>query len=97
MKEINKNNKYSKTNDKIDENIINDILLFLSKDEKILKEEFKNNYLEAKNKLKNKKLELNINQKYWINKYIDILSSIGIAPQMQFKLILEKKIIIIIN
>ena len=90
MKEINKNSKYNKANDKIDENILNDILLFLSKDEKINKEEFKKNYLEAKNKLKNKKLELNINQKYWINKYIDTLSSIGITPQTQFKLILEK-------
>ena len=90
IKEINKNSKFNKIKDKIDENILTDILLFLSKDDKIYKEEFKNNFSEAKNKLKNKKLKLNINQKYWINKYIDILSSVGIMPQTQFKLILEK-------
>ena len=90
MKEIKKNYKYNKFKDIIDENMFDNILSSLSEDEKIYKKEFKNNYLEAKSKLKNKKVELNITQKYWINKYIDILPLIGMKPYMEFKLISDK-------
>ena len=86
MKELNKNN----SNDKFNKNDIDDIISIVSRDEKIYKEEFKKNVLEAKEKLKNKKIELNITQKYWINKYIDILYSIGITPEAQFRKVIEK-------
>ena len=89
MKEINKSNKYHNFKDKINENIIEDILSIISQDEKINVEDLKKNIVEAKAKLKNKKIELNTTQKYWINKYIDILSSFGITPEMQYKKIIE--------
>ena len=41
MKEIQENNKYFNSNEKIDENMLQNILSLLSRDEKIYKEEFK--------------------------------------------------------
>ena len=74
----------------IDLNILDNILLSLAQGEKIYKEEFKKSLLEAKSKLKSKKVNLNITQKYWINKYIDILSSLGILPNEEIKLIIAE-------
>ena len=83
IKEISKKNKLE-----IEENILNNILFNLSKDEKIYKEEFLKILSEVKSKFKKKKIHLNFTQKYWINKYIDILSSLGISPKNEFKLVL---------
>ena len=69
------NNQYSITKDELNENLLDDILLSLSRDEKIYKEDLKKYYSEAKSKLKSAKIELNNTQKYWINKYINVLLS----------------------
>ena len=90
IKEINKNNKNYNSNEIIDENMLHNILLLLSRDENIYKEEYKKCLSEAKLKIKNRKIILNITQKYWINKYIDILSSFSISPKKLFKSISEE-------
>ena len=91
MREIQKNDKYCNSNEKLDENMLHNILSLLSRDEKIYKEEFKKCLSEAKLKLKNRNIILNTTQKYWINKYIDILYSISITPKQLFKSISEEK------
>ena len=89
--------KKIKNKDEFDENIIDDILLSLSREEKIYKEDLNTYILGAKNKLKNKKNELDIKQKYWINKYIDMLLFINLTPEIEFKLISEEKNTIELN
>ena len=79
------NNQYSITKDELNENLLDDILLSLSRDEKIYKEDLKKYYSEAKSKLKSAKIELNNTQKYWINKYINVLLSNSLNPLTEFK------------
>ncbi len=88
-KYINKSNQYCDLKEIFNEILIDNIIITLSKDEKIYKEDIKKYFLEVQSKLKNKKIELNITQKFWINKYIDLLSSISVTPQMEFKSLLE--------
>jgi len=85
LKEKAENNLYSITKDELDENLLDDILFSLSREEKIYKEDLKKYYSEAKSKLKKPNIELNNTQKFWINKYINVLLSNSLNPLAEFK------------
>ena len=75
----------------IGEKVLDEILSLLSEDNNINIKEFKNLYSESKSKLNVENLELNINKKFWINKYIDILSSVCKKPQDIFNSIASEE------
>ena len=85
LKERTENNQYSITKDELDENLLDDILYSFSKDDMIYKEDLKKYYSEAKSKLKISNIELDNTQKYWINKYINVLLSNSLNPLTEFK------------
>ena len=85
LKERTENNQYSITKDELDENLLDDILYSFSKDDMIYKEDLKKYYSESKSKLKISNIELDNTQKYWINKYINVLLSNSLNPLTEFK------------
>ena len=97
LKERSENNLYSISKDELDEDLLDSILLSLSRDERIYKEDLKNYYSEAKSKLKTTKIELNNAQKYWINKYINVLISYSLNPLTEFKSISKDEKTIALN
>ena len=77
---------------KINETIVDNVLSAIKRNEKIFKNDFKN-YLgefifNKKSEINdtNNVINLNEKQKYWINKYIDIINSAKMTPKMIFDL-----------
>ena len=81
MQEISKNNKYFNYNEYINENLLDEIFNTILKEGDIYYSDYKNELNKAISKLTNKKIKLNNIQKFWINKYIDILLSQSIEPK----------------
>ena len=81
FQEISKNSKYLNYNENINENLLDNIFNTLIKEENIYLNDYKTALNKALSKLTNKKIKLNNIQKFWLNKYIDILLSQSIEPK----------------
>ena len=87
MKEIKLSQKNFNEEEPINESTVDNVLLHLNKNDKIFKDSFEQ-YLPSEKKKKeeeNNTIFLNDIQKYWINEYLDMLSSISITPKMAFE------------
>ena len=87
MKEINTSNQLNNNEDinTINEKTVDSVLVFLSKNDKIFKDsftEFLPKFTNTQNK--NSYIILNEIQKYWINKFLDMIASVSITPSMIF-------------
>lgn len=79
----------------INESIVHNVLSVIKRDDKIFKNDFKNylgEFIFSTNSNKNENgnsdyiniIQLNYKQKYWINKYLDLINSIHSTPKMIF-------------
>ena len=77
----------------INESIVNNVLSVIKRDDKIFKNDFKNylgEFIFSSNKNEEGDnddmniIQLNYKQKYWINKYLDLINSIQSTPKMIF-------------
>ena len=87
MKEIKLSQKNFNEEEPINESVVDNVLTHLSKNDKIFKDSFEK-YLPNDNKKKEgekNKIILNDIDKYWINKYLDMLASVSITPKMAFE------------
>ena len=90
IKELNKGNKYCDIKDLINDYNIDKILQSLSKEESVNKNDIKKSFAEVESKLKKINVGINVTQKFWVNKYINLLSTIGVSPQMVFNSIIQQ-------
>ena len=97
MKEISNNQNNFKIKEPINEKIVDSVLLSISKNYKIFKDDL-DNYLQT-SRVENMHnfIKLNDIQKYWIKRYLKILDSINISPKMAFESAAQSKSPNIIN
>ena len=84
MKEIINNQNNFRIKEPINEKTIDNVLLSVSKNFKIFKDDLENFMESSKPEVVHKYIKLNDIQKYWIKRYIKILESINISPKMAF-------------
>ena len=85
MKEISNNQNNFKEKEPINEKMLDSILLSVSRNYKIFKEDLENFMENSKLETVHKYIKLNDIQKYWIKRYIKILESLNITPKMAFE------------
>ena len=92
MKEIRLAQNNFSENEPINESIVDNVLTHLSKNDKIFKDSFEKYFPKEKKKSDLDKNEIILSdiQKYWINKYLDMLSSVSITPKMAFEAAVNK-------
>ena len=96
VNEINNYKRFSgKEDTKINESIIENVLSSIKRNEKIFQSDFENylgkllfNIEKNENDINNP-IKLKEKQKYWINKFIDMINSINLTPKMIFNLALK--------
>ena len=93
MNQINISNNNFLEKEPINESTIDHVLVYLSKNDKIFKNDFENYFpnLDNKNNIIKKDIFLNDIQKIWIAKYLDMLSSVNITSKMAFDAAASKK------
>ena len=91
MKEISNNQNNFRTKDPINEKTIDSVLLSVSRNYKIFKDDLENFMETSKTETVHKYQKLNDIQKYWIKRYIKILESINITPKMAFESAAQSK------
>ena len=86
MNQINISNNNFAEKEPINESTIDNVLIYLSKNDKIFKNDFENYFpnLDNKKNIKKKEIFLNDIQKIWIAKYLDMLASVNITSKMAF-------------
>ena len=100
MNEINKSNQLNNNEDinTINEKTVDSVLVFLSKNDKIFKDsftEFLPKFTNTQNK--NSYIILNEIQKYWINKFLEMIASVSITSSMIFESAQKNKNLNVIN
>ena len=86
MKEIKLSQKNFNEEEPINESVVDNVLTHLSKNDKIFKDSFEKYLPNDNKKIEEKnKIILNDIDKYWINKYLDMLASVSITPKMAFE------------
>ena len=85
MKEISNNQNNFKVKDPINEKTVDSVLMSVSRNFKIFKDDLENFMQSTKIENVHNYLKLNDIQKYWIKRYIKILDSINITPKMAFE------------
>ena len=91
MKEVSNNQNNFEIKEPITEKILDDVLLSVSRNFKIFKDDLENFMNNAKTETIYNYLKLNEIQKYWIKQFISILESINITPKMIFESSAELK------
>ena len=91
MKEVSNNQNNFEITEPITEKILDDVLLSVSRNFKIFKDDLENFMNNAKTETIYNYLKLNEIQKYWIKQFISILESINITPKMIFESSVELK------
>ena len=100
MKEINNANQLNNNQDAntITEKTVDSVLVFLSKNDKIFKDSFKEFLPKFTNpEKKSSFIILNEIQKYWINKFLEMIASVSITPSMIFESAQKNKNLNVIN
>ena len=97
MTEINKSQNNFKIKEPIDEKIVDSILLSVSRNYKIFKDDLLNFMQSSKIENVHNFIKINDIQKFWIKQYIKILDSINITPNMAFESAAQSKSPNIIN
>ena len=85
MMEISKNQNNFKIKDPINEKTVNSVLMSISRNYKIFRDDLDNFMKSSKIETVHNYLKLNDIQKYWIKRYINTLDSINITPKMAFE------------
>ena len=94
VNEIDTYKRFANYNDtQIDETIVDNVLSAIKREDKIFKNDLKN-YLgefsfesnETENDKNSDIVQLNYKQKYWINKYLDLINSVKSTPEKIFRL-----------
>ena len=85
MKEISNNQNNFETSEPITEKIVDDVLLSISRNYKIFKDDLENFLKSAKSDTIHNYIKLNDIQKFWIKQFISTLESINITPKMIFE------------
>jgi len=95
VNEIYNYERFTNYNDpQINETIVDNVLSVIKREDKIFKNDLKNYlgefFFESNEKIneniKNNIIQLNYKQKYWINKYLDLINSVKSTPKMIFQL-----------
>ena len=97
MKEISNNHNNFKIKEPINEKTVDSVLLSVSKNYKIFRDDLENFMQSSKMETIHNYIKLNDIQKYWIKRYINTLDSINITPKMAFESAAQSKTPNLIN
>ena len=107
VNEIYNYKRFTNYNDpQINETIVDNVLSVIKREDKIFKNDLKNylgefsfesNENDNGNNKNSNIIQLNYKQKYWINKYLDLINSVKSTPKMIFQLAAKEPIINVVN